>query len=55
MTAVPGGRAPLNSSAIENLLFTCTLAKQNEETVTEKQNILRSSLEVIIHQPLLIM
>lgn len=53
MTAVPGGRTPLNRSAIENLLF--TLAKQNEEAVTEKQNISRSSLKVIIHQPLLIM
>ena len=60
MTAVPGGRAALtscgnrmNASATKNLLF--ALAKQNEDAVTEKQNISRLSLKVIVHQPLLIM
>ena len=31
------------------------LAKQNGDSMTEKQNILRPSLKVTIHQPLLIM
>jgi len=32
-----------------------TLAKQNGDSMTGKQNILRPSLKVTIHQPLLIM
>ena len=32
-----------------------TLVKQNEDSMTEKQNISRPSLKVTIHQPLLIM
>jgi len=40
---------------VAGIVTKSTLAKQNGDSMTEKQNILRPSLKVTIHQPLLIM
>ena len=40
---------------IAGTVMSSTLAKQNEDSMTEKQNISRPSLRVTTHQPLLIM